>query len=229
MSHRLLTVAAAFTLFALASAAPVRADSVSVGDTLKLSTQSPMEAPPGFDVSRYSGPDSYTGGPFKIANQTSGDEWISFCIERGESVSNGGEYRVKSIGKQTSGGAPLTSAAAWLYEQFRLGGNFAGYDFGGGAFNRTNGEHTRLLQFALWLSMGFEAPVAGQALLNLATGQTQVTGTVRIVQLEEFVEGRWVDRQDQLALVPVPEPTTLLMLGLGLVGLGGTLRRRRSR
>lgn len=222
--HRSFSVAVAFAVLAVAGVAPAHADLVGVGDIVNVSTSLPGAAPR-FDVSRAP---SYDGGPFRVANATSGDVWVSFCIEVTETIKNGDPYAVSAVGRTTSSGRPLTSAAEWLYEQFRLGGSFAGFQFEGAPFDALTGQHTRILQEAIWLAMGYDLSgrsVAGgaQDLADHALGRSTL-GLVRIVQLVT-IAGQ-LPRQDQLAIVPVPEPGTLALVGFGLLAAGAVLRRR---
>ncbi len=49
--------------------------------------------------------------------------------------------------------------------------------------------------------------------------------------VQQLGEGRWasVDYDDWLGKTPVPEPTTFLLMGIGLVGLAGAETRRRRK
>ena len=66
--------------------------------------------------------------------------------------------------------------------------------------------------------------LANQAVTNGWSGY----GGVRVVTLERWKNGAWTHAQDQIVMTPVPEPGTLALFGLGLLGAGAFHRRRRK-
>jgi hypothetical protein len=137
---------------------------------------------------------------------------------------------------------PLSSATAWLYTQFRAG-TLAGFDF-----NTPNNGDANSLQAAIWYFENeqdqafLNATTKGNqfktaALAAIASGSWSGIGNVRVLNLWDTrtidTAGNYTfsgNHQDQLYLIPVPEPETYAMLlaGLGLLGLAGRRRQKKS-
>jgi len=73
-----------------------------------------------------------------------------------------------------------------------------------------------------WLD---EANSALTAQLNPWSG----IGNVRVLNLQRYVDGQWINAQDQLAMVPEPETYAMLLAGLGLLGIAARRRRNDQR
>jgi hypothetical protein len=213
-------------LVALSTAAPARADVVAVSDSVMI-----VDA----GYPRYTYTDAvrpYVGGAFLLDNQGTGDDFVTFCLERNESVSvqtgtkAGGVYQVAAIsGAATAGGFaggnpdPLGLETQYLYFNYRKGMT-AGW---------TAGWTTADLQRAFWhleneldgvVLDGIAAGLIAHATAN-APGFDFGNEQVRVLTLMNSAGGH---AQDVLAITQVPEPATLLLLGAGLAGV--VLRRK---
>ncbi len=159
-------------------------------------------------------------------------DYFTFCLEKNIYFTPGVTYQVDSVADYaTSGGAGsedgkdfLADETKWFYWKYVTGA------FGKSVANVTamqniiwflEGELTSLgdyaAQYTTWLSYApivenekdFSTPGYVVKALNIKT----LAGT---------------DAQSQIIGEPVPEPTTMLLFGAGLVGLAGIGRRRRN-
>jgi len=127
---------------------------------------------------------------------------------------------------------PLSPATAWLYTKYRDGtlNSVAGFSYG-------NDVSANALQSAIWFLENEVGSVSGLAntlvLAAIAAGWTD-TGNVRVLNLWDTRTGFAGNysysgaHQDQLYLIPVPEPETYAMMLAGLGILGFAARRRKA-
>jgi hypothetical protein len=167
------------------------------------------------------------GGEFSMSTDK-GVNFISFCLEIGETLVPGQAYVIQTVAPYATGGSggaiggqdALSGKTAWLYYMF-VTGKLAS-DFGYVKSNEYKGEDS--LQLAIWKLEGeYDGDLGAYSYfydLALANGwaDTDLHGVAVINPIEGST-------QKQSILVLTPEPLTLLLLGAGLMCLAG-LRRK---
>jgi hypothetical protein len=165
------------------------------------------------------------GGAFNLKNSPSGNVLFeTFCVEKNEFFSPGELEKVAGIssyaktnnsdiskGYDGSTGDPLDRRTAYLYYHFRLGD----LNTLASLFKYNDPASYNALQEAIWYieneggSSNYLVELADKNAVDSLYG-------VQVLNLTSL-DGR-IQKQDQLTLVP--EPSTLLLLGAGLLGLG---------
>lgn len=155
----------------------------------------------------------------------------TFCLERSETVNYNtpynytiNTYAIAGGGGSVGGQDDISAATAYLYTQFRAG-----------AYDKTDADAMSALQVAFWIledeydpsnSTTFETyETKAQEYITLAAGASGI-GNVRVMNLyiTNATTGAIENKQSMLMLVP--EPVTLLLLGLGLLGIGVVKRKK---
>ena len=191
------------------------ADTINVGNEIRL----------------FDGPGTTNGGEFQLF-MGGEKQFNTFCLETTEFFTYGEPLTVVGItdtaynGSVGPTGDLLNYETAYLYTMFRNGSLTRLNDT---PYSSNPDNSANALQAAIWYFEG-ERPKPAEGTLAdrwvdeaIAAGWSNI-GNVRVLNLINARGGR---AQDQLVLVP--EPSTLLILGAGLLGLGIFGRKRFKR
>lgn len=175
-------------------------------------------------ITKYNG--YLSAGPFFVETTEgafAGYDFWSFCVERENSISTNTGYRAILNVEAVNGGSgpspdPLNQESAYLYTKFL-----------------DNGYNGSAVQLAIWMieEEGTPDSINDLTLANAYKAEAEAAvlsgtwkgfGNIWVLNISsKDANGNIIDNQD--LLVRVPEPMSLILLGLGLLGLGFIRRK----
>ncbi|OPY12506.1 MAG: hypothetical protein A4E69_02174 [Syntrophus sp. PtaB.Bin138] len=174
------------------------------------------------------------GGMFGVWNaDTNKYLFDTYCLEKNEFVNFGKHYDFTVDEEAYAGGIgggspdPLGFDTAFLYNAFRTDAlNLLGMDV-------TNAGDVTAFQYAIWfleeevasIPTTYQGKANSYLALATAAGWTDI-GNVRVLNITyQDARQNTVLAQSMLTLLPVPEPSLLILLGLGMFGVGVASRK----
>ena len=162
----------------------------------------------------------------------------TFCVEKTHTFNSHTKYKVASVGDIAFGGGydedgnydlgdEISVESKWLFASW-LDGAFDTYiDPDTGTYID---DPAKIVQEAIWYKENEDDSLfASWNLLSEGIIDFGITGwDIRVVNLVTLdVNGNIIeDNQSQLFAAPVPEPATMVLFGIGLIGLAGIGRRK---
>jgi len=170
-----------------------------------------------------------SGGLFTVTNLDTGAQIQTFCVELdefiGSKVADVSDDIAIGGGRNTDSGDPLSDETKWLYWRFT-----EGYSFNVKALQLAiwllEGEYYDVGDWKTWyVSQGGDGSLAEAAVSYVALAQGQhTTADIKVLDIA-YASGN----PGQSYLIRIPEPMTISLLGLGLLGVGIAARRMRKR
>ncbi len=180
---------------------------------------------------------TYGGGEFNVDVLFSGSEvdYISFCLERNETLNYGFPYLVYSVEDYAELGGLSGSTAGKDYLDDVTRYTYWNYTFMD-TFGTKSDELANNVQEVIWHLEGelnVMTPTAQIFYDNYIFGLSyySITGEVKVMNIGYYVydidkEQVFIHKQSQIVGSPVPEPATVSLLGIGLVMLSWQMRKK---